>query len=59
MLDLLALLLFFSAFFLVVLGAPQMRGPERPALPWRIVYVTGLAVPLISATLAARADAAL
>ncbi|EKX69305.1 hypothetical protein Sipo8835_37390 [Streptomyces ipomoeae] len=58
MLGLLAVLLFFAAFFLLLLGAPRMRGPERPALPWRIVYVTSVAALLLSAGLAARADIA-
>ncbi|MBZ3907991.1 hypothetical protein WB401_33975 [Streptomyces brasiliscabiei] len=56
MLALLGVLLFFAAFFLLVIGLPTMRGPERPALPWRILYASALTALLVSAGLAFRAD---
>ncbi|QFQ98309.1 hypothetical protein F9278_21335 [Streptomyces phaeolivaceus] len=58
MLALLGVLLFFAAFFTLIIGLPNMRGPERPPLPWRILYGALLTALLVSAGLAFRADIA-
>lgn len=58
MLGVLSTFLFFAVFLLLVIGLPNMRGPQRLALPWRILYAAVLIALLVSAGLTFRADMA-
>ncbi|MFI6702561.1 hypothetical protein ACIBJC_27050 [Streptomyces sp. NPDC050509] len=59
MLDLLVTLLLFALLLVLLLGMRLMRGPNRMAQPWRILYVFLLAGLVLAIVMSARASFAL
>ncbi|MFD9425610.1 MULTISPECIES: hypothetical protein [unclassified Streptomyces] len=56
MLDLLVTLLLFALLLMVLLGVRLMRGLDRMALPWRILYVFLLAGLMVAIVMSVRAS---
>ncbi|MFE3020454.1 hypothetical protein [Streptomyces sp. NPDC059256] len=56
MLDVLVVLLLFALLIMALLGIRLLRGPDRVARPWRVLYLFLLAGLLVAIVTSARAS---